>query len=460
MAALLAGCDPQPRSCESCLVLQGATLYDGTGNVIHEATVIVDGTRIDTVGTGLPIPQNARVFDISGKFMMPGLVDAHVHYGQSGFYDARPDAVDLRDSLPYEQVQKYLRENVEKFHTAYLRSGVTAVYDVGGFTWSLALQEDGERATNIPHISASGPLLTLAPPNFLTTFHLPGDTMIVSLDSPEKARRWIRSNSEDGATGIKLWALAPVDLKAEDILQAIASEVKAQSNYLITHATGLEAAKAAIGLGTKVLVHAVNEDLVDQEFIELMKEEDVIMVPTVIVSSGYLKTMEAILGAQDFEIMDPYNTVDDRIRGLLEGASQFQKYVDLEGLRSRVARMRRFVAREDSIIAENLRMLYQEGVVLAVGTDAGNPGTLHGVSIFEELLAMQAIGISPGDLIVMATRNGARAMGRLDDFGTVTAGKVANLLVLSDDPAEDIANVRSQVYVLKQGQIIKPSSIH
>ena len=73
--------------------------------------------------------------------------------------------------------------------------------------------------------------------------------------------------------------------------------------------------------------------------------------------------------------------------------------------------------------ALNLKKMYDAGALIAVGTDAGNPGTLHGISIYDEMEAMQKAGISPNDLIVMATRNGAIAMDRIDDFGTLESGK-------------------------------------
>jgi len=104
-------------------------------------------------------------------------------------------------------------------------------------------------------------------------------------------------------------------------------------------------------------------------------------------------------------------------------------------------------------MAENLRRVHGAGRTVAAATDAGNPLTLHGPSIYQELEAMQAAGLSTSDIIVMATRNGALAMGRLDDFGTLEAGKLADLLVLTEDPRADVRAFRSLTYVMRAGRL-------
>ena len=99
----------------------------------------------------------------------------------------------------------------------------------------------------------------------------------------------------------------------------------------------------------------------------------------------------------------------------------------------------------------NLKRLAQAGVPIAAGTDAGNPLTLHGPAIYAELEAMQAAGLSPMEVLVAATRGGAQALGRLDELGTVAAGKAADLLVLAQDPTRDAAAFRSLTHVIRGG---------
>jgi imidazolonepropionase-like amidohydrolase len=106
-----------------------------------------------------------------------------------------------------------------------------------------------------------------------------------------------------------------------------------------------------------------------------------------------------------------------------------------------------------AVMADNLRRVHATGATIVVATDAGNPLTFHGPSIFAEMEAMQAAGLSATDIVVMATRNGAQAMGRLKDFGTLEAGKLADLLVLAEDPRADVRAFRALTYVMRGGRL-------
>jgi imidazolonepropionase-like amidohydrolase len=104
-------------------------------------------------------------------------------------------------------------------------------------------------------------------------------------------------------------------------------------------------------------------------------------------------------------------------------------------------------------MAENLRRVHAAGRTVAAATDAGNPLTLHGPSLYQELEAMQAAGLSPAEIVVTATRNGALAMGRLNDFGTLEAGKLADLVVLTEDPRADVRAFRTVTHVMRGGRL-------
>jgi len=122
-----------------------------------------------------------------------------------------------------------------------------------------------------------------------------------------------------------------------------------------------------------------------------------------------------------------------------------------ENLKNRLDDMLKNLETEKETMLQNLKNVYDEGGTIVVGTDAGNPGTVHGISYYDEIEAMQEAGIPAKDLIVMATKNGAMAMERLEDFGTLEAGKLADLIVLEKDPSEDISNLRSISHVMRNG---------
>ena len=122
-----------------------------------------------------------------------------------------------------------------------------------------------------------------------------------------------------------------------------------------------------------------------------------------------------------------------------------------EALERRASRL----AEREKFSAANLARLAAAGVPIAMGTDAGNPLTLHGPSVHAEMEAMQAAGMTPMDVLVASTATAARAMGRQEDLGTVEAGKVADLLLLAADPSADAAAFRRLTHVVRGG-VLRP----
>ncbi|TVQ09850.1 MAG: amidohydrolase [Balneolaceae bacterium] len=433
-------------------ILRGAVLFDGNGSPsVSNSVVVITGGKIACAGsqTDCTIPDGAEVTDISGKYITPGLIDVHVHFFQTGFFDARPDAMDLNATYPFPEVVAYQQLNPERYYNSYLCSGITGVYDVGGMSWSVGLQASAEQNPDAPHVAASGPLITPVPG---APFDLPSDKVLVPLNTAEDGIKTVQYMSALGSTGIKFWTILADDEAYMERLEATAEEIRRQGNQMIAHATTLSQAKAALRNGTKLLVHSVSDTEVDDEFIALALENGTIYNPTLIVSSGYMLAYRAAAGIEPLTMADPNGCVDLKTRELLESASQFAKHPRLT--EAFMERLRNFNPVEDRVRSTdmlNLMKIHEAGIPIAVGTDAGNPGTLHGISIYDEMEAMQKAGLTPDELIVMATRNGAMAMQRLHDFGTVEAGKYANLIVLDIDPSLDIANMRSITHVMLKG---------
>lgn len=437
------------------VVLKGATIYDGTGNSIPNGIIVIKDGRIQRIGDqNLAIPEQAETMDVSGKYIMPGMVDAHIHFFQTAFFDSRPDAADLRDSIPFQEVYDYQKENPQRYYPSYLRSGITAVYDVGDYLWTLDLQKNNESKMNAPHVAAAGPLITPVPEQAIAAFEVEGDSTFIPLISEEIGRKAVKQNSSLGTTGIKIWLFQPDNPQFIRNIEAVSDEIKKQNSKMIAHATSLKEAKLALQLDAKLLVHSVTDTIVDQEFLDLLLEKDALYNPTLIVARGYYNTYKAVLG-EDFEINDPNGIVDEKTRELLKNAADFKKFLNdsqAENLQRSFPGMNERLENEMKIMMTNLKMVYDAGGKIVVGTDAGNPGTLHGISYIREIEAMQEAGIPAKDLIVMATRNGALAMDRLRDFGTLEEGKTADLLILEKDPGEDIGNLRSLSRVMRMGK--------
>lgn len=453
---LLLGCAEKTNSSEesNVLALTGVTIYDGNGNKIENASILISGDSISAIGSSILIPKHAKLLDLKGKYITPGLVDAHMHFFQTAFFDSRPDAADITDSLPYLDVIAYQKANPERYYESYLRSGITGLYDVGGLPSSIELQRDAENNLYAPHVAAAGMLITPFPEDRIEGFNTPEEKVMVHLASDSIGRWAVRENSELGSTGIKIWGISPNDPVFVQRLEAVADEIDKQENKMIVHATSLEGAKLALNKGAKLLVHSVQDALVDKEFIELLKKNNTIYTPTLIVGMGYYNAYNALLG-NGFEIKDPNGVVDPKTRNMLENAPKFQKFLKpktKEGLSMGMTSRLAWLLQEQKIMQANLKLVYDAGGIIVVGTDAGNPGTLHGVSFFDEIEAMQDAGIPPTDLIVMATKNGAKAMERIDDFGTLEVGKMADLIILDKDPGQNISNLRSIKKVMRSGK--------
>lgn len=435
-------------------VLKGAVLFDGTGAApIENSVIVVDGDRIECVGAAqdCTIPEKARMIDVSGKYITPGLIDAHVHFFQTGFFDSRPDAMDITDTYPFPVVAAYQQQNPGRYYDAYVCSGITGVFDVGGMTWSVELQESAEQNPEAPHVAAAGPLITPVPG---APFDLPSNKVLVTLDSEETGIKTVQYLSELGSTGIKFWQFNADNSEYMNRVEAAAKEIERLGNKMIAHATTLTQAKAALRNGTKLLVHSVQDSAVDAEFIQMAQENNTYYNPTLIVGSGYMRAYRAAAGIQPINIVDPNGCVDEKTQQLLGSASQFSDHPRFtDAFKERLRAFNLETDRESETAAANLRRVHEAGIPIVVGTDAGNPGTVHGPSIYEEMEAMQAAGIPAEDLIVMATRNGAEAMERGEDFGTIEAGKFANLVVLDQNPADDIKNYRTIEATIIKGRM-------
>ncbi len=435
------GTPPPPRA------YTGATLVDGTGApAVKDAVVFVRGGRIECAGSAsaCPVPEGVVVTDARGSWIVPGLVDAHVHFAQTGFGDGRPDAFDVRAAHPYEETQKELRTRPERFFRSYVCSGVTSVFDVGGYAWSLDLPARAENDSLAPRVAAAGPLLSTVD-HWVT---LPGERQFLLLKDAESAKAGVAYLASRGAKAVKVWYLVRPDLPVtatEPAVLAAGAEARKLGLPLIVHATGLAEAKVALKAGAKLLVHSVSDLPVDDEFLALLKSSGAIYCPTLVVLDGYVAVAKGFASHAPVAFDDPNGCVDPSTKArLAETASlELPKAVDL-------ARFEKRASSANAVAAANLKKVKAAGIPIAMGTDAGNPGTLHGPSVHAEMEAMQAAGMTPMEVLVASTKGGAHAMGR-DDVGTLEQGKRADFLLVGADPLADVANLRKLNAVVRGG---------
>ena len=426
------------------IAIVGATLVNPGEAAVPDAVVVARGGRIVCAGarSACPVPHGVEQIDAKGAYVGPGLIDAHVHYSQTAWVDGRPDAMDLRKLYPYDSVVAELHYDPMKFDRAYLCSGVTSVFDVGGYPWTLALAWEHERDLAAPRMAAAGPLLSTIDSWVNTAI----ERQFVYMRSDSVVRAAVWALKRDGASAVKVWYIQVPDSLRDAMrarLMTAGAEAKKAGLPLIVHATQLALAKDALRAGASVLVHSVAPEDIDDEFIALVKEHDAIDIPTLTVLEGYA---DVFLGRSP-GLRYPLDCVDKVTRAHLETVLP-------DSLRS--ARMAAVKTRLDTTFhgtERNIRRMRAAGIRIAVGTDAGNPGTAPGPSMYREMEAMQAAGMTAAEVFASATIVSARAMGREKDLGLLATGRAADLVIWDADPTANIANARSVRMVMKGGAL-------
>ncbi len=424
----------------------GGTLIDGTGGAPRaDAVILVQGERIAAVGSRdeIPIPPEARVVDASGKWIVPGLIDAHIHFFQSGGLYTRPDVIDLRDVRPYADEITAIGQSIPDTLARYVASGVTSVVDVGGPFWTFEVRDLARRTERAPRVAVAGPLIATYFPQELKA----EDPALIKVDSAKESRAAVREILARKPDLIKIWFI-PLPGRSlafqTALVQAAIEASHAAGTRVILHATELEIARAAVQAGADILAHSVDDRRVDDAFIKLLKDRNVVYVTTLAVNEGYQEVLGQKVRLSDIE----------RRLGDPDAIASFDDLARLP-VRKRLWAFHWF-GRDTAFW--NLKRLQQSGVTIAAGTDAGNIGTLHGPALHREFELMAKAGLSPEEILAAATRGGARVMGRSDELGTVEIGKLADFVLLDADPLADVTHLRRIFRVVKGGAVFYPKA--
>ncbi len=436
-------------------VTGAAFINTADGKVIENAVILVEGDRIKDVGRAgkLKIPAGVKVIYATGKWILPGMIDGHIHLFQSGGLYTRPDAVNLSSFYPYEKDQQWIKDNRADLMRRYLACGVTSLVDVGGPFSNFDVRTYCNASPIAPNVYVTGPLIsTYQPPNLDKN-----DPPIIKVKNEEEARELVRKQLPYKPDFIKIWYIVLPGQSAEKTLPIVKATIEeAHKNNLkvAVHATEYATATLAVKAGCDILVHSINDKPADAAFIELLKTKKITYIPTMIVGQKYREmfTQQHSLSQHDFKYANPFALGSIFDLQHLQG-----KGVPFDYKKMRAAR--RVVNEEDSLMGISLKLLSGAGINIAAGTDAGNIGTQHASSYLAELLAMRAAGMSNMEVLAAGTINAARGFGKDNLIGSLDKGKLADFIILDKNPLDDLNNLGFISSVVHRGNIISTDTL-
>lgn len=432
--------------------------------LIPHQTVIISNDIITKIQSNkIKIPETALVIDGTGKYLLPGLVDAHIHFFQNGGLYSRPDVIDFRNKQPYNKEIDLTFETMEDKLRRYLQNGITTVIDVGATHHLLKYRTTFKQAAYAPTIFMTGPLLTTYEPKVYE--NLGADEPFSLVKNINDGIKMVQQQLPYMPDFIKIWYIAGADgLSVEasarknlPIIKAIIEEAHKNHLKVAVHATESITAQLAVESGCDFLVHSVDDKIITNDFVQLLLKNKTILCPTLVVHDGYVNSFRQNLQFSQHELQtaNPFQLGSLLDLKHLPDSQLINRYKTLLSSSEQMAK----TEQTNNICLKNLKKLSDAGVLIATGTDAGNIGTLHASSYLNELLAMQKSGMSNWQIIQASTINGAKILNKENEFGSIAKGKKANLILLHANPIDSLQNLTKIYRVINKGTVINPDTL-
>ena len=404
------------------IVIHAGTLLDRPGRAPRRsATIVVRNGRIEAVQDGfVPPPAGARLVDLSDRFVLPGLIDSHVHL-TSDRAGVEGQLADFTDSVPLRAYEAAW--NARKT----LDAGFTTVRNLGSESGiTLGLRNAIARGWAIgPRIVDAGTSISSTTGHMDPTlgireeFHEALRESGSTCDGPDDCRRAVRRQIALGADLIKIATTGGVNSRIglglgaqmfEDEVRAIVETAHLYGRKVAVHAHGADGIALAMRAGADSVEHGT---LMDDEGIRLMRRTGAYYVPTLSTVNGYIERLRNNPNAYTGEVREK---IEWRI----------------------------------GITGQSLSRAFPAGVRIAFGTDAGV--SMHGRNADEFLLMVQH-GMDPMAAIAAATVNAADLLGLAEEIGTIEAGKAADIVAVRGDPLSDVGVLRNVDFVMTRGRV-------
>jgi len=386
----------------------GARLINGTDRApVDNATIVVRDGKIVAAGAGATIPAGAERVSLAGKTVIPGLVNAHGHVG---------------NTVGLEQ-GKYSAENVQRDLKTYADYGVTTVFSLGDDQAAGIAARDSQKTPSLARarLYVAGPVL--APKSPEDAVKLVDEVAAMKVDIVK-----IRVDDNLGST----------QKMAPEIYRAVIDQAHKKGLPVAVHLFYLSDAKAVLDAGADFIAHSVRDTDVDDSFVSMIKRRDVCYSPTLM-----REVSTFVYESKPAWFTDPLFLKHADAK-TLETLQQPARQEQMRNSKSAQAYKKGL-----EVASRNLKKLSDAGVRIAMGTDTGPPARFQGYFELMELELMAKAGMTPQKVLAAATRDAAHCMKLDREIGTIEANKWADFVVLDADPLANISNVKkiNSVYV-------------
>jgi imidazolonepropionase-like amidohydrolase len=391
--------------------LTHATVIDGTGAAAQrDVTIVIENGRIRDMGDALTAPAGASVIDLSGKFVVPGIINAHGHVGPAP-----------RDP----QLRRYALYGVT--------TTTSMSFDPDDIAAFKAKQKAGE---------LHGARILTVKYRFMSPPFNPGS----EYKTPAEGRAHVDEIVAKGADFVKVWIDSQGGRRpkiSRDFVAAVFDQARKHGKTTMAHIVELADAKMVIDEGVNILAHNVRDQEMPSDFLALLKQKNV----------GVISTLAREEGMFVFGNDTPGFTDDPFFRRALT-PEQLAKLAEKRAEQAKDTE-RAAMLRAIEIDKLNVKKMTDAGVRVGFGTDSGGDSNRYFVQGFSEHRQMELLrsaGLTPMQIIVMFSKNNSELLGIDKDFGTLAKGKAADLLVLAKNPLDDIANMRTMDAVYLGGK--------
>jgi imidazolonepropionase-like amidohydrolase len=405
--------------------LTHATVIDGTGQpALSDRTVVIEGGTIRAVGpaANLKIPAGASTVDLTGKFLIPGIINLHAHLG-------------LTKGL-IADASNHTRENIESDLRTYATYGVTTVVSLGHDNETVIAVRDEQRRSKLAgarvFTAGTGFSVKNGYPLAIAPF-VKG--LAFEVADASEAAAYVDSLAKMRVDLVKMWVddnRGKLPKLTPEIWRSAIRQAHRHGLKVFAHLWDLEDARGLAADGIDVIAHSIRDEEVDADLIASLKRSKVTVVNTI----SRERSLFAYASGPEW-LDDPFFTkgvTPEVIRELKSGPFRKKQASDPRALDLN--------RRAFNMDVRNLKRLSDAGVRIGFGTDSGQPGRFPGFFEHWEMELMVQTGLTPMQVIQSFSRNAAAALGA-KSLGTIEPGMVADFIVLDRDPLQDIRNTRA-----------------